>query len=190
MVSEFRSHWPCATAKQSLVDNLFLCLYAIHISDNRFSKSFELRFEAFKIYHMFTCTFQNFQYIYIYIYIYLLIYYLPTFTVTEKKKRKQSEFRDNKSRITAWGKKKKIIGEKEKERPTSSHQLKKIKRYAISWSKEQKPTAKRCNATITKSAQYQIEPITKIKSWVGTILQQFRLKRLLRVASTDSRYRC
>ena len=31
---------------------------------------------------------------------------------------------------------------------------KKIKRYAVSRSKEQKPTVKCCNATITNSAQY------------------------------------
>ena len=92
--------------------------------------------------------------IYKYIYIYLLIYYLPAFTVTKKKKKTLPEFRDNKSRITAWGKKKKDYREKKKKSPTSTHQLKKIKRYAISWSKEQKPTAKCCNATITKSAQF------------------------------------
>ena len=64
-------------------------------------------------------------------------------------------------------KEKNIIGrkKKEKKKPTSSHQLKKIKRYAISWSKEkEKPTVNCCNATITKSAQYKVEPITKIKS--------------------------
>ena len=71
--------------------------------------------------------------IYIYIYIYILTNLLSTSIQSDKEKEKTlPEFRDNKSRITAWGKKKK----KEK-RPTSSHQLrKKIKRYAISWSKE------------------------------------------------------
>ena len=48
------------------------------------------------------------------------------------------------------GEKEKDYQEKKKKRPTSSHQLKKLKRYAISWSKEQKPTAKCSNATITK----------------------------------------
>ena len=94
-------------------------------------------------------------YIYIYIYICILTNLQYTSIHGDKEKEKKTpEFRDNKSRITAWGKKKKIIGRKKKKRPTSSHQLKKIKRYAISWSKEQKPTAKCCNATITKSAQY------------------------------------
>ena len=96
------------------------------------------------------------------------------------------EFRDNKSRITAWGKKEEEYREKKKkEKANFVTPVKKIKRYAIRWSKKQNPTAKCCNATITKSAQYQIEPITKIKSRVGTILLQFCLKWLLRVPSTD-----
>ena len=36
--------------------------------------------------------------------------------------------------------------------------------------KKKKPTIKYCNATITESAQYKVEPITKIKSRVGPIL--------------------
>ena len=36
----------------------------------------------------------------------------------------------------AWGKKKKYYRTKIKKRPTPSHPLKKIKRYAVSWSKE------------------------------------------------------
>ena len=57
-----------------------------------------------------------------------------------------------------------------------SHQFKKIKRYAISWSKEkEKPTVNSCNATITESAQYKVEPITKIKLQVGPILLKFHL---------------
>ena len=74
-------------------------------------------------------------------YIYLLIYYLPAFTVTRKKnKTKKNKPRQEQeikiSRITAQGKKKKYHRTKRKKRPTSSHQLKKIKRYAVSWSKE------------------------------------------------------
>ena len=92
---------------------------------------------------------------YIYIYIYLLIYYLSAFTVTKKKKKKTPEFKDNNISNHCLGKKEKDYQEKKrKKRPTSSHQLKKIKRYTISWSKEQIPTAKCCNATITKRAQY------------------------------------
>ena len=123
-------------------------------------------------------------YVYIYIYIYILIYNLPAFTVTKKKKKKPCQNSEITNLESLPGEKRKKLSGKKKKRPTSSHQLKKIKRYAISWSKEQDPTAKCCNATITKSAQYEIEPITKIKSQVGTILLQF-LKRLLRVPSTD-----
>ena len=94
---------------------------------------------------------------YLYIYTYILTNLLSTSIHGDKEKEKKTlpEFRDNKSRTNAWGKKEKDYREKKKKkRPTSSHQLKKIKRYAISWSKEQKPTAKCCNATITKSAHY------------------------------------
>ena len=83
--------------------------------------------------------------------------------MTKKKKKETPEFGDNNtSRITAQVKKKNVIGRKKKKKPTVSHQLKKIKRYAISWSKEQKPTANSYNATIIKSAQYYVEQITKI----------------------------
>ena len=89
---------------------------------------------------------------------YIFTNLLPTsiYSDMEKEKKKTLEFRDNNiSRITAREKKKKVIGrKKKKKRPILSHQLKKIKRYAISWSKEQKPTTKCCNATITKGAQY------------------------------------
>ena len=34
----------------------------------------------------------------------------------------------------------------------------------------------------------KVELIAEIKSWVGTILQQFRLNRLPRVSSTGARY--
>ena len=106
--------------------------------------------------------------IYIYIYIYLQTNNLPAFTVTRKKEKKCQELKIIISRISARGEKERnIIGQKKK-RLTSSHLLKKIKRYAISWSKEkEKPTVNCCNATITKSAQYKVEPITKIKSRVG-----------------------
>ena len=76
--------------------------------------------------------------IYLPLYIYLLTYYLPAFTVTRKKEKKRQEQEIKISRLTVRGKKRKnIIGQKkEKKRPTPSHQLKKIKRYAVSWSKE------------------------------------------------------
>ena len=97
-----------------------------------------------------------------YIYIYIYTNLLPTSIYGDKEKEKKTpEFKDkNISRITTRGKKKKVIGRKKKKkrkRPTLSHKLKEIKRYAISWSKEQKPTAKCCNATITKSAPYEVE---------------------------------
>ena len=52
----------------------------------------------------------------------------------EKKNRQEQEIRV--SRITARGKKKKYYRSKRKKRPTSSDPLKKIKGYAVSWSKE------------------------------------------------------
>ena len=75
---------------------------------------------------------------------------------TKKKKETLPEFRDDKSRITAWEKKKKDYREKQKKkkRPTSSHQWKKNQDKCNQLVKEQKPTAKCCNATITKIAQY------------------------------------
>ena len=73
-----------------------------------------------------------------------------------KRKKTRQNLEITISRITAWGKKtKNYFGKKIKKRPTSSHQLKKIKRYAVCWLKEQKPTVKCCNATITNSAQYK-----------------------------------
>ena len=87
--------------------------------------------------------------IYIYIYLYLLTSYLPAFMVTRKKKKNCQDLEITISRITAWGKMKKkiLLGKEIKKKPTSSRQLKKIKRYAVRWSKEQKPTVKCCNAT-------------------------------------------
>ena len=90
-----------------------------------------------------------FEYIHIY---YLLTYYQPAFTVTWKKEKKPPGTRDkNISNHRPGEKRKNIIGQKKKEkkkekRPTSSHQLKKIKRYAVNY----------------KSAQCEVEPITKI----------------------------
>ena len=73
--------------------------------------------------------------IYIYIYIYLLTYYLPAFTVTRKKEKNPPGTRDkNISNHCLGEKRKNIIGQKKKKkRPTPSHQLKKIKRYTVSW---------------------------------------------------------
>ena len=93
---------------------------------------------------------------YIYIYIYILTNLLSTSIHGDKEKEKNpcqnSEITNLES--LPGEKRKRLSGEKKKKkRPTLSHQLKKIERYAISWSKEQKPTAKCCNATITKSAQ-------------------------------------
>ena len=77
--------------------------------------------------------------LYIYIYIYLLIYYLPAFSVTKKKKKTLENSQITNLESLPGEKRKKIIGRKKKKRPTSSHQLKKIKRYAISWSKKLNP---------------------------------------------------
>ena len=93
---------------------------------------------------------------YIYIYIYLLTNLLSTSIHSDKEKEKKTCQNSEITNLESLpGEKRKgLLGEKKKKRPTSSNQLKKIKRYAISWSKGQKPIAKCCNATITKSAQY------------------------------------
>ena len=63
------------------------------------------------------------------------------------------EFREN--NIPNHGEKK-PFGEKIKEKANFVTPVeKKIKRYAVRWSKEQKLTVKWCNATITNSAQYK-----------------------------------
>ena len=120
-------------------------------------------------------------YIYIYIYIYLLTYYLPAFTVTRKKNRQYLDIiisrittREEKEKKYHRTKKKK---KNRKKRPTSSDQLKKIKtcNQLVKRKSKRKPTVKCCNATITESAQYKVEPITKIKSGVGPFLLKFRL---------------
>ena len=56
------------------------------------------------------------------------------------------------SRITALWKKKEYHRTKKKKdkKPTPSHQLKKLRRYPVSCSKENKTHRKRCNATITR----------------------------------------
>ena len=82
------------------------------------------------------------MYIYIYVYIYIYTYIFTNLISTsihgtrkkEKKTRQEQEIRV--SRIAAWGKKKKYYRSKRKKRPNSSDLLKKIKGYAVSWSKE------------------------------------------------------
>ena len=77
--------------------------------------------------------------------------------MTKKKKKTLQEFRDNNISNHCLGKKEKDYREKKKKRKKKANFVipaEKINRYAISWSIEQKPTAKCCNATITKSAQY------------------------------------
>ena len=76
--------------------------------------------------------------VYIYIYIFTNLLSTSIHGYQEKRKKNPPGTRDKKiSRITARGKKKKYHRTKnKKKRPTPSHQLKKIKRYAVSWSKE------------------------------------------------------
>ena len=75
-------------------------------------------------------------YIYIYIYIYKSNIYQHSRYQKKKEKKNRQEQEIKISRITARGKKKKYYGTKRKKRPTSSHPFKKIKRFAVSWSKE------------------------------------------------------
>ena len=76
--------------------------------------------------------------IYIYIYIYIYTNLISTSIHGTRKKRKKNRQKQEikVSRITARGKKKKKYRSKRKKRPTSSDPLKKIKGYAVSWSKE------------------------------------------------------
>ena len=73
---------------------------------------------------------------YIYIYIYTNLLSTNIHSYKEKRKKNPPGTRDKNIPNHRPGEKRKnIIGQKKK-RPTPSHQLKKIKRYAFSWSKE------------------------------------------------------
>ena len=92
-------------------------------------------------------------YIYIYIYIYIFTNLLSTsIHGFQEKENKTPEFRDNNISDRCLGKKNR--GKKKEKANFVIPVKKKIKGYAVSWSKEQKPTVKCCNATITNSAQY------------------------------------
>ena len=110
--------------------------------------------------------------IYIYIYIYILIYYLPAFTVTRKKNPPGTRDK-NISNHRPGGKRKNIIGPKKK-RPTPSHQLKKIKRYAVSWSKEKEnpPYTLQCSNYISTQHEWS-QLLNQLKSQVGILLPIF-----------------
>ena len=76
-------------------------------------------------------------YIYIYIYIFTNLLSTSIHGCQEKEKKNPPGTRDNNiSNHHPGEKRKNIIGQRKKKRPTPSHQLKKIKRYAVSWSKE------------------------------------------------------
>ena len=83
---------------------------------------------------------ENATHIYIYIYIFTNLLSTSIHGYQEKRKKKRQESEIKISRIIAQRKKEKISSDKKKKkkkkRPNPSHQLKKIKRYAISWSKE------------------------------------------------------
>ena len=71
------------------------------------------------------------------IYIYIFTNLISTsIHGTRKKEKTRQEQEISVSRIIARGKKKKYYRSKRKKRPTSSDPLKRIKRYAVSWSKE------------------------------------------------------
>ena len=76
-----------------------------------------------------------------YIYIFTNLLSTSIHSYQEKRKKNRQEQKIKISRITARGKKEKYHRtkkkkKKKKKRPTPSHQLKKIKRYAVNWSKE------------------------------------------------------
>ena len=90
-------------------------------------------------------------YIYIYIYIYLLIYYLPAFTVSRKKKKKPCQEQEIKIwRITAWGKRKNIIGLKERKGQPCHTSWKKSRDMQSVGQKKNKTHCQHCNTTITR----------------------------------------
>ena len=79
-------------------------------------------------------------YIYIYIYIFTSLLSTSIHGYQEKEKKNYQNLEITISRIPAWGKKKKIFSGKKKEMANFiTPVLKKIKRYAVSWSKEQNP---------------------------------------------------
>ena len=123
--------------------------------------------------------------LYIYIYIYLLTYSLPAFRVTRKKEKKTPVSRDNNISNYPPGEKKNIIGQKKKEK---ANFVTRVEKNHEKWNQlvkiKRKPTVKCCNAKITESAQYKVEPITKIKSVVGPILLKFRLTEYLSLPPT------
>ena len=75
------------------------------------------------------------KFVYIYIFANQLSTSIHSYQEKRQKTRQEQEIKI--SRITARGKKlKNIIGQKKEKRQTPSHQLKKVKRYGVSWSKE------------------------------------------------------
>ena len=100
----------------------------------------------------------------IYIYIFTNLLSTSIHGYQEKRKKKHQYLEIIISRITARVKKKKITGQK-KEKANFVNPVEKYQEICNQLVKsKRKPTIKFCNATITESAQYKVEPITKIKS--------------------------
>ena len=115
-------------------------------------------------------------YIYIYIYIFTNLLSTSIHGYQEKRKKKRQDLDIIISWITARGKRKKYHRTKKKEKANFVTPVEKNQEICNQLVKrKRKPIVKCCNATITESAQYKVEPITKIKSRVGPFLLKFRL---------------
>ena len=101
---------------------------------------------------------------YIYIYIYLLTYHLPAFTVTRKKEKKTPGTRDkNYLESPPGGKRKKYHRTRKRKGQLRHTSWKKSRNMQSVGQKKNKTHRKMPQCYHYKSAQYEVEPITKIK---------------------------
>ena len=124
------------------------------VSRERFDKNMHIFRDSYAYIWISACIYIICVYLHnmlIYIYIYILTYYLPAFTVTRKKEKKTPRTRDNNiSNYRPGEKRKNIIGQKKKKRPTSSHQLKKSRDMQSVGQKKKKTTVKCCKSQLQK----------------------------------------
>ena len=142
------------------------------------------------------CTYISIKNIHTHEYIYIYITNLLSTSIhgyQKKEKKNRQDLEIIISRITARGKKKKKHRpkkKKEKKRPTLSQQLKKIKRYAISWSKKKKKRKKKTHRKVLQCYKYRECSIQSRANYKNLIASRaFPTKvsphRLLRECSTD-----